>query len=110
MDNKEKTKEYIKVMQAYVDGAEIEERWLTMQKPEWLLDPKPLWQWETHDYRIKLIELVPGRKYKSVLWEYFYKYIGMDAERYVFAIEPLVNGYVSLAKLPEDIQEVEAQK
>lgn len=108
MDNKEKTKEYIKVMQAYVDGVEVEED--LFKTGEYGKSENPCWNFVQNHYRIKLIELVPGRKYKSVLWEYFYKYIGMDAERYVFAIEPLVNGYVSLAKLPEDIQEVEAQK
>lgn len=107
MDNKEKTKEYIKVMQAYLDGAGIE--FSIRNNDRFIKADYPTWDWKTNNYRIKQKELVPGRKYKSVLWEYFYKFIGMDAEMYVFVIEPYINRYVSLAKLPEDIQEVEAQ-
>lgn len=103
MDNKEKTKEYIKVMQAYVDGAEIEERWLTMQKPEWLLDPKPLWQWETHDYRIKKTELVNGMWYASFYWSYPRRFVAIDGINYIFADNN--KRYKAIINLPFDITE-----
>ena len=47
--NIEQTKEAIRVMQAYVDGKEVELRVVN----EWKRTFIPLWQWHTDDYRIK---------------------------------------------------------
>jgi hypothetical protein len=47
--NIEQTKEAIKVMQAFVDGKELEVR----EVDEWRRTFIPLWQWHTNDYRIK---------------------------------------------------------
>jgi hypothetical protein len=47
--NIEQTKEAIKVMQAWVDGKELEVR----EVDEWRRTFIPLWQWHTNDYRIK---------------------------------------------------------
>lgn len=48
--NREETKAAIAVMQAYVDGAEIEYR----SEGEWLSlrDIQPVWNWPECDYRI----------------------------------------------------------
>jgi hypothetical protein len=46
---KEQTIEAIKVMQAFVDGKEMEVR----EVDEWRRTFIPLWQWHTNDYRIK---------------------------------------------------------
>jgi hypothetical protein len=47
--NIEETKESIRVMQAYVDGKEVE----TMYNGIWSLAHAPRWDWDDHDYRIK---------------------------------------------------------
>ena len=47
--NIEQTKEAIRVMQAYVDGKEVELR----VGDEWKRTFIPLWQWHTDDYRRK---------------------------------------------------------
>jgi len=47
--NIEQTKEAIRVMQAFVDGKEVEVR----EVDEWRRTFIPLWQWHTNDYRIK---------------------------------------------------------
>ena len=47
--NIEQTKEAIRVMQAFVDGKEVELR----VGDEWKRTFIPLWQWHTDDYRIK---------------------------------------------------------
>ena len=43
MNNKEKTKEYIKVMQAYVDGAAIEFK----LDGGWHSTNTPIWDWQS---------------------------------------------------------------
>lgn len=49
--SKERTLEQIKVMQAYVDGKEIE--WLNEEYDEWDIDPDPDWNWDEFSYRVK---------------------------------------------------------
>jgi hypothetical protein len=48
--NIEQTKEAIRVMQAYVDGNEVEFKWGSM---DWNSTDKPEWNWSAYDYRIK---------------------------------------------------------
>jgi len=48
--NREETKKAIEVMQAYVDGADIEHEW---DKCSWHSCGEPDWNFETCDYRIK---------------------------------------------------------
>lgn len=48
--NIEETKEAIRVMQAYVDGKEVEFKWGSM---DWNSTDKPEWNWSAYDYRIK---------------------------------------------------------
>lgn len=48
--NPEQTKEAIRVMQAYVDGKEVEYKWGLM---DWNSIDKPEWNWSAYDYRIK---------------------------------------------------------
>ena len=47
---REQTIEAIRIMQAYVDGKEVE-----YERPDgiWMLINKPVWNWNTQDYRIK---------------------------------------------------------
>ena len=40
-------------MQAYVDGKEIERRWVAEREEEWRSTETPNWFWNTHDYRVK---------------------------------------------------------
>ena len=48
--NREQTIEAIRVMQAYVDGKEVEFKWGSM---DWNSTDKPEWNWSAYDYRIK---------------------------------------------------------
>ena len=47
---REQTIEAIRIMQAYVDGKEVE-----YERPDgiWMLINKPVWNWNTQEYRIK---------------------------------------------------------
>ena len=47
---REQTIEAIRVMQAYVDGKEVEFKWGSM---DWNSTDKPEWNWSAYDYRIK---------------------------------------------------------
>jgi hypothetical protein len=47
---REQTKEAILVMQAFVDGNEVEFKWMSM---DWNSTDKPEWNWSAYDYRIK---------------------------------------------------------
>lgn len=47
---REQTKEAIRVMQAYVDGKEVQFKWGSMG---WSSTDKPEWNWSAYDYRIK---------------------------------------------------------
>ena len=48
--NIEQTKEAIRIMQAYVDGKEVEFKWMSKG---WNSNDKPEWNWSAYDYRIK---------------------------------------------------------
>jgi hypothetical protein len=48
--NIEQTIEAIRVMQAYVDGKEVEFKWMSM---DWNSTDKTEWNWSAYDYRIK---------------------------------------------------------
>lgn len=55
---REQTKEAIRIMQAYVDGKEVEylgKKWDSKEsfKQDWCYTLTPLWNWEHYDYRIK---------------------------------------------------------
>lgn len=52
------TKEMIDVMQAYVRGEEIEERYFDESKDYWVACGTPIWDWNNLDYRVK-----PKKKY-----------------------------------------------
>ena len=43
----------IKVMQAALDGKEIESYVMHCPRIDWILDPSPEFNWEKRDYRIK---------------------------------------------------------
>ena len=55
---REQTIEAIRVMQAYVDGKEVQylgKKWDSKEllKQDWCYTLRPLWNWEHYDYRIK---------------------------------------------------------
>lgn len=50
------TQEKIKVMQAFVDGKEIEFR--NYRKSDWVISADPIWNWIDNDYRVKKTEYV----------------------------------------------------
>jgi hypothetical protein len=47
---REQTIEAIRVMQAFVDGKEVEFKWMSK---DWNYNDKPEWNWSAYDYRIK---------------------------------------------------------
>jgi len=47
---RDETIEAIRVMQAFVDGKEVEFKWGSM---DWNSTDKPEWNWSAYDYRIK---------------------------------------------------------
>jgi hypothetical protein len=47
--NIEETKECIRIMQAYVDGKEVE----SMYRGNWATTTNPRWNWDDTEYRIK---------------------------------------------------------
>ena len=47
---REQTIEAIRIMQAYVDGKEVEFKWGSM---DWNSTDKPEWNWSAYDYGIK---------------------------------------------------------
>lgn len=47
---REQTIEAIRIMQAFVDGKEVEFKWGSM---DWNSTDKPEWNWSAYDYRIK---------------------------------------------------------
>ena len=47
---RDETIEAIRVMQAYVDGKEVEFKWGSM---DWNSTDKPEWNWSAYDYRLK---------------------------------------------------------
>ena len=51
--NREETKSRIEVMQAYVDGKELEVRWNFEPDLEWIHIQKPVWDHERKEYRIR---------------------------------------------------------
>jgi alkanesulfonate monooxygenase SsuD/methylene tetrahydromethanopterin reductase-like flavin-dependent oxidoreductase (luciferase family) len=51
--NKEETRKAIEVMQAYVDGEQIELQWSVGEWETYDHDGKPTWNWSKYDYRIK---------------------------------------------------------
>lgn len=110
MDNKEKTKEYIKVMQAYVDGAEIDVK--IKNGENWVdVGASPSWDWGTFDYRIKQVELVPGRWYSSKIFSCPVRFVAMDGDKYIFFKKSSVaHDYYGAIYLPSDIKEVPEPK
>ena len=51
--NKEQTAKLIEVMQAYVDGKEIESQATHVCNPEWATDKDPSWNCAFYLYRVK---------------------------------------------------------
>lgn len=102
MDNKEKTKEYIKVMQAYVDGEEIEAKSINDEK-DYMLATRPSWNWSKYEFRIKKTELVHGRWYASFYWSYPRRFVAIDGINYIFADNN--KRYKAIINLPFDITE-----
>lgn len=56
----EETSDAIKVMQAYVDGKEIEWHDEEDFRSDWLIDVYPSWEWGAIDYRIKQESAYPN--------------------------------------------------
>lgn len=69
--NKEETKKAIEVMQAYVDGKEIEYLWGASWNPTQL--KSPIWDWASVEYRIKPQE-------PRVFWLYNGYYYTIEAQ------------------------------
>ena len=51
--NKEQTIEAIRVMQAFVDGKEVEWRYRSIEGWDTIITISPKWNWEDCEYRIK---------------------------------------------------------
>lgn len=50
---REETKKAIEIMQAYVDGKEIEDFYAPAFNNAWYLQQDPTWNWTSREYRIK---------------------------------------------------------
>ena len=66
-DHKAKTLEMIAVMQAYVDGKQIEAR---TKGTNWKAWPSPNWAWESCEYRIATIPDSINWDHVSPEWKY----------------------------------------
>lgn len=63
MCSKHSTVEKIKVMQAYLDGKQIER--MSSENPDWRLSENPTWDWGYFSYRVKKNTI----KYRNFLME-----------------------------------------
>lgn len=88
---KEQTREQIAVMQACIDGKEIEWSFRGYPKPVWkVVDGNPMWDWNKFQFRI-----APPRK-PSIDWSHVsseYKWMARDenGRGYFYDKRPLIN-------------------
>ena len=70
------TQEMIAVMQAAVEGKEIESK--SLNEGEWKVNPYPMWKWSDFDYRVKpttprrvftLADFPPGTLVRNGGWD-----------------------------------------
>ena len=80
---REETKKAIEVMQAYVDGKEIERRWVAKEEDEWRSTETPNWFWNTHDYRIKPQPMKVTEEEKERMERVWVKLKGTNCLNYV---------------------------
>lgn len=79
------TQDQINIMTAYVNGEPIERR--HKDNDVWTLIPNDeefLWCFRHYEYRIRSVELVPGRKYESTVWMCPGVFVCIHDGRYVF--------------------------
>lgn len=55
------TKQKVEVMQAYLDGEQIEQIYATSNDGNWCYSPNPVWNWYQYNYRVK-----PKPKYRPL--------------------------------------------
>lgn len=82
------TKQMIEVMQAFLEGQEIEYQEFNNKEPIWKKADTPVWDWFTKNYRIK-----PKTK-PSINWDHInekWKYLARDENglTYIFTDEPV---------------------
>lgn len=76
------TQEKIQIMQAFVDGKQIENDFNRVGEwVDWTIDAEPSWDWEEHDYRIKQASplIIPWDAIKPE-----YKWVAKDSNGEVF--------------------------
>ena len=83
----ERTKRMIEVMQAYVDGDEVE----SCTGEEWWVNEHPVWNWPSVDYRI-------AKTPDTINWDHVapeFKYMARDDEGYglLFKLKPRLGKY-----------------
>ena len=64
---REETKKCIEVMQAYVDGKEIEVKNPDNEKDNWQITRNPVWSWARLNYRIKPQPMKVTEEEKKIL-------------------------------------------
>jgi hypothetical protein len=97
-----KENEYIKVMEAFRDGKEIESRqiWRTSDGKEWKKNSNPLWDFYSTEYRVKPEEplkfgdRVTGKSYFNGYIEGIYLWPAVDNEHVQRVAVAELNGIV----------------
>lgn len=100
------TQDQINIMTAYVNGKPVERK--HKKSSTWALIPNDeefLWCFRHYEYRIRSVELVPGRKYQSSRWGVTGEFICMHDDRYLFMSNDLPGSYNYwyAKELPTDI-------
>ncbi len=91
-DNIERTKRMIEVMQAYVDGDEVE----SCTGEEWWVNEHPVWNWPSVDYRI--VKTPDTINWDHVAPEFKYMMRGLnDVDAFLFKKNPpaVGEGFIS---------------
>ena len=90
--NRDKTKKAIEVMQAYVDGAEIEVKYSGFSKwRKFIDDVEPLFNWDSAEYRIK----PKAREF----WVSAFRYSTDQTERHCFDGKPSFGTWIKVREV-----------
>lgn len=89
---REEVEKQVKVMQAYLDGKDIEYRYRGDNK-DWVDIQEPSWNWHICDYRVKKAFTMPSINWDQVSDKYNYLAIDMDGNAYLYKIQPTKNNY-----------------
>jgi hypothetical protein len=78
----------LEVIKAYLGGKKIEFRDKTGTNQNWKHIPNPVWNWETCEYRVKVIEGLPVIDWSNVPKDYNYFAVDHDGQQYFYQTCP----------------------